>query len=352
MNELVLIENLKPAEVFVAGGLDTVIDLIEKEVRSHALDISTDAGRKHIASLAHKIARSKTALDKMGKDLVSGWKEQSKKVDLERARVWDRLEALQKEIRSPLTEWEDAEKARVARHEAGIARIEGAGHDTLANWQSLSVEAMSDRLREIEGGKTDWQEFANRAEHATKEASLAIKEAIRKREAYDAEQAELARLRQAEAERLQKEREQRIADEAAAKAKAEAEAAAKAEAERAEQQRLAILHDKEAAEQRAKRAEEEKKAAEEKAERDRLAALEKAKVEAEAAAKAERDRIAAEKAAEDAATAKREADKRHKARVNNEALQALIAAGLPETHARAAIEAVAKGLVPHVKIQY
>ena len=123
MNDLAIIEALNPVALFTQAGLDPILEKIEKEAKSFLVDISTDKGRKEAASLAYKIAQSKTALDKLGKDLVSGWKEQAKKVDAERARAWDRLEALQKEVRAPLTEWENREKDRVAAHEAALAAI-------------------------------------------------------------------------------------------------------------------------------------------------------------------------------------------------------------------------------------
>ena len=123
ISALALVETVTAAQVFTENGLDSLIERIEKEARTTALDISTPKGRKEIASLAAKIAKSKTTLDRMGKELVSGWKEQAKKVDLERSRAWDRLEALQKEIRQPLTEWENADKDRIAAHEARLAQI-------------------------------------------------------------------------------------------------------------------------------------------------------------------------------------------------------------------------------------
>src|ERR1700729_269981 len=113
ISALALVETVTAVQVFTENGLDSILERIEKEARTTALDISTPKGRKEIASLAHKIAKSKTALDKMGKDLVSGWKDKAKKVDAERARAWDRLEALQEETRQPLTEWENREKDRV-----------------------------------------------------------------------------------------------------------------------------------------------------------------------------------------------------------------------------------------------
>jgi hypothetical protein len=72
------------------------------------------------------------------------------------------------------------------------------------------------------------------------------------------------------------------------------------------------------------------------------------------AAQAERDRIAAEKEREDAETARREADRSHKAKVNNDILAALI--GLPvcisEEQGKEIITAIAKGLIPNLKITY
>lgn len=285
---------------------------------------------------------------------MAEWKEKSKVVDAERKRIRDTLDALKEEIRAPLTEWENREKARVAGHEANIAAIIAAGRNTMENWQALPLATMHDTAKQLEADKTDWQEFAARGNQAITEAVAAIGDAIRKRETYEAEQAELTRLRQEEAERKQREHEERLKAEAAAKAKAEAEEKARAAAAKAEQERLAIQHAKEAAEQRAKEAEEAARAAAEKAERDRIAALAQAKADAEAAAKRERERIEAEKKAEAEAAAKREADKKHRAAINNEVLTAILNlnTGIEPDGAKAIIAALAKGEIPHVKISY
>jgi hypothetical protein len=392
VSALALIEISTPAQIFMENDLDKIIERVEREARSIALDISTPSGRKEIASLAHKIARSKTTLDKAGKQLVAGWKEQAKKVDQERARAWDRLEALQNEIRKPLTEWENAEKQRIAKHEGELIVIAETGRNTAENWQSLPLESMNDRLKELLSDKTDWQEFSVRAKQALEAATDAIASAIIKRQKYDAEQAELARLRKEEEERKQREHEEgiraeaaekaRLAAEAKAKREAEAEAArVKAEQEKAEKERLRIQREKEESEARAKRAAEEAATREEKikrekaeaearaaqAEKDRIAAEAKAKEDAriaaekaaadkkaaeEAAAKRERDRIEAQRKAEAEAATKREADKAHRARIDNEALNAFTAAGLSPHDARHAIELIAQGHIPHIKISY
>jgi hypothetical protein len=401
VSALALIETVTAVQVFAENGLDPILERIEKEARSMALDISTPKGRKEIASLAHKIAKSKTGLDKMGKELVAGWKEKAKKVDQERARAWDRLEALQEEIRRPLTEWENRDKDRIAKLEADVAEVTQSGVYTAANWQTLPLEAMNDRLKEILSDRTDWQEFSAKARQAIEAATDAIAAAIIKRQKHDADQAELARLRKEEEERKQREHEARIANEAAEKARLAAEAIAKREAEaealrvkaeqeKAEKERQRIQREKEEAEAKAKRdaeaaaareaqakretAEAEARAAQ--AEKARIAAGEKAKEDAriaaeraaadkktaeEAAAKRERDRIEAEKRTEAEATAKREADKAHRAKINREAMQRLMGVVSPHSIVdpaataalvKAVVEAIARGEVPHIKISY
>lgn len=47
--------------------VDDLIARLEAEALSHAPDLTTAKGRKAIASLAYKVAQSKTALDKAGK---------------------------------------------------------------------------------------------------------------------------------------------------------------------------------------------------------------------------------------------------------------------------------------------
>ena len=53
MNQLVAVESLSPIKVFSDNGLDPVIEQIEKEARSYLVDISTESGRKAVASLAY-----------------------------------------------------------------------------------------------------------------------------------------------------------------------------------------------------------------------------------------------------------------------------------------------------------
>ena len=113
----VCIEEKNALSIFNGSSVDRIVGDIEDEVRGFAFDVSSVKGRKDIASMAHKVSRSKTALDGLGKSLVGDWKAKAKVVDQERKMLRDRLDALRDEVRRPLTEWEEAE-AKKAEEEA------------------------------------------------------------------------------------------------------------------------------------------------------------------------------------------------------------------------------------------
>lgn len=382
--DLVVLSAIVPAAVFVPGGADDLLAKLEAEVRAVKTDISTPAGRKAIASLAYKVARSKTALDEMGKTLTADLKAKTAAVDAERRIIWDRIEALQLEVRKPLTDWENAEKARVEAHEDALDDLTHAATFTVAE---PSIEEIDARLafanREL--ATRDWQEFAQRAREAAETSIKSLTDLRDRTVKREAERAELERLLQEEAARKEQERLAEIARQAAEKARREAEEKAAAEARAAEEraaaerkrvekeaadkiaaeqaERQRVERERQEAEARAAKAEADRKAAEkraadeakaaaEQAERDRQAALAKAERDRVAAVEAERKRAADAKAREEAEAAKREANKRHAAKINGQVLNALMAAGLTEEQGKLAVTAIAKGLVPHTKITY
>jgi hypothetical protein len=382
--------------------VEAILSKLEAEVRSVEIDISTPSGRKACASLAYKVARSETALDGMGKQLNDQWRSQAEKVHEERRMIRERLGALKAEVRAPLTEWENAEKARVAAQQALIARMEALLLDA---GEGLSSLALSDRLVSLDELRAaDWHvDFrlsASRVYESIKGAILKRRDAAARLEAERAElarqQAEEAERQRQEAIRLQAEREAQIAAEAAERARKAAEAEAErqrlAEAERvaaaqrrAEAEARAALEE---ADRRAAKAEADRVAAIAKAEAERLAAIERAaqaenarlaaiqrakddalalakrvaadRAAAEAHAVRERDaavaaeqrRVAEAKAAEDRETARRAADLEHRKTVNNQALAELIPLGVSREVGKAIIQAIARGEIPHVSIRY
>lgn len=350
--EIVLVPPPETAlQVFTAPqGLDPYLAHIKQELDAFVPDVSTKKGRDAIASIAYKVAKSKTALDNIGKDLVAELKDVPKKIDAERKRMRDLLDQWKDEVRAPLTAWEEAEEARQARHKAGIewfALRAKEHHD-------LDLQELRASLAEVDSKAVDqsWEEYEAEAHRAKAKALDALTAALAAREKYEAEQAELARHRAEAAAREQQEREARIAREAAERAQREAEAKAQAERE------AAIKREAEAA-AAAERRELELKLAAERAEREKAEAIQReqqAKADAERreaeAVAAEQRRVAAIAEAEAREAKRREADKAHKTAINRAALDAFVAGGMTEECAKLAVTLIAKKAIPAVSISY
>lgn len=342
------------------NGLDPWLDRIRAEVSGHVPDLTTKKGRDAIASLAYKVRKAKTALDDLGKEQVDRLKEIPKKIDAERKRMRDALDALADEVRLPLTEWQQAEEARVQGHKDAIEWIVSLVVNCGESVDDLRAAIIEAEQIEINPG---WEEFEAEAARAKDKALSGLRDRLVAREKYDAEQAELARLRAEVAAREQKEREERIAREAAEQAQREAAARAQAEREAvirreqeakaaADRRELELKLQAEQAEKAAAQAKADKIAAEQRAEQDRIAGIEREKQAAEAARQAEIKRQADAKAAEEAEAASREADKAHKGKVNRAALAAFVQGGMPEECAKLAVTLIAKGEIPAIKISY
>ncbi len=343
-NELVTIENLVPAQVFAYGGAQNVLEEITAWARSLDKDASTEAGRDTIRSAAYKISRSKTALDALGKNLKDEYAEKIKPIDAERKRIRDTLDSLADEVRKPLTDYENREKARQEGHETAINAIAALNDRTFQKSEEIKHEL--ERLPVLY--KRDWEEYGQRAQetHDLVHKSLTGQFAdLKKREE---EKEELARLRAEKEERERLEREERIRQEASDKAKRDAEE--RAERERQEQERR---HREEQ-----ERAERKHREEQELAEREKKAAEERAaesEREKERAVERERQRAEEEKRRLDAEEKRRAENKAHQGKINKEVVSALIDIDHPaltEELAKTIVIAIAKGQIPHVKISY
>ncbi|ENR4172209.1 hypothetical protein ACSRBF_11165 [Acinetobacter baumannii] len=345
VNELQVLEhNVIVAAFAKRGGTDELYERIAQEVCSHVPDVSTKKGRDAIGSLALKISKSKTLIEKCGKELVAEQKAQIKVIDDDRISIVKKLDLLRNEVLAPRDAWEQAEKDRVEKHQANIRAIKSL-HDERTPYQE-SIEIKS-RILELEGFEVDtsFEEYEQEAKLAKLETLDKLRTALVDREKFEAESAELERLRKAEQERLQREHEQRIAHEAAEKARLEAERKAKEEADRVEREKQEAI---------AKAEREKREAAEREA---RLVAeKEAAELRAQHAAEAERKRIEAEQAAKIEAERKaeeaRQANQAHRKKICNEALKGLLALGIDEAKGKEILQAINKGLVPHVSIKF
>lgn len=331
-------------------ALDKLYAEVEAQVVGVVYDMTTKKGRDQCASDAYKVARSKQAVEKLGAKLSAEYKEIPKKIDASRRRIKERFDALQEQIRQPLNEWEAAEEARIALHKADLDGLAWQAQ----NLDGLNSEELRSRVDLVNSTEVNesWEEFEAEA-HRTKAKTLeALNTTLAAREKYEAEQAELARLRaEAEARRIQDEKE-RIAREAAERATREAEARAQAEYDAAAKREADAKAAQERAEREKQEAIERQKQAEARAEAEKLAAEQRAKEAAEAARLAEIKRQADEAAKAEAEQKAREADRAHRAKIMGAAKEALMIEGIDEEQARAVVLAIVRGEVPHVTINF
>jgi len=223
--DLTVIE-IKPEQapvLYVAGGLDAYLEQIRQAV-NEVPDLSTKKGRDRVASLAAQVSRSKTAIEKPGREYLKRLKEAVRPAEAEIKRFVDACDELRDATRRPLTEWE-AEQERIKAEEA---------------MNAMHAEALEMNIRFD-------QELAAKFEADHEMALLMNKD-------FDRDREEQRRL----AEQAQRERDERLKQEAAEQARRDAEAKHKAEieaerlkAKQAEDARLA--EEKRLADEQAKR---------------------------------------------------------------------------------------------------
>ena len=324
-------------------GVETMLTDIRKKASSLVPDLTTAKGRKEIASVAYAVAQTKTYLDGIGKILVDEYKEVPRKIDANRKIIRDTLDTLRDEVRAPLTAYEEAEANRVAALQQRLNRITELGN-LPANSPGTTAEQLSTWLTELEGTAIDdtWQEKQTEAGVAKEAAILKVTQALEARKQYEAEQAELERLRQEQAKRDQEERERQIAEQAR-----------QAEADRQLQERAASQRQV----QEAKEREEQARLDAEEAQRKQVEAEANAQRQAEeAAARAaeqERQRIAAQQQAAQEEADRRAADIEHRRTINADAITAImVAADVDPEQAQLLLKAIVLGKIPNVSISY
>lgn len=409
ITSLAVIETASAALVYAPGALTALVDKLKAEVRAQlaTLDVSIPKDRARMVSLSARVATAKVKLDKLGDSLIEEHRAVVTAVNADRKSMRDDLDAFKVEVRKPVTDLENAEKERVAAHEAIIRQIEDLGGlDCPLNLEE--IEARAGQVSTL--ADRDWQEFKQRAVGAKVMAMEALSEAQDRAIEARRLRKQAERLEAEAAERAIKEREEAAARAAKEAAERRAAEQARIAREAAERGRQRIENERAEAEARAKQAEAERIAAEQKAERDlkeaahravlaaqeaadserraiaqerqRLAdqqaeaaraaaaaearriaeaeaaelaasaAVAKAERERYAAVEAERQRVAAQKKADMDEAEKRAKNRAHQGAIHCEILAALALLNISEEAGKLIIAAIAKGAVPHVTISY
>lgn len=315
-------------------------------------DTSTVKGRGEIRAQAFKVTRTKTAIDDAGKKLNEEAREKINAVDASRRKIREELDALADAVRKPLTEWEEAEKARQDRIEHDRAMISDL-------YVSIHPADTSDELRRrwneldqfhpnIETHRDEMAEIVELRQKGLDMLAIALDLAVN----HEAAQAELTKLRAeaearqlAERERIERERiakelaekEAREKAEYAEHVKREAEAAEKAKREQAEREARAIETARAEALAKAQREHAEQMAKIE-AENRRLEAAERARVEAEERTKREEEA--------------RQKDRKHRGEIMGAAKTAMMELGATEEVAKKIVLAIVAGEIPAVSLRF
>ena len=317
--DLVVIEKANAMTVFKsADQIEDILQKVEREVMSFVPDVTTAKGRKEIASLAYKVAQTKTYLDGLGKDLVAELKEIPKLIDANRKTVRDRLDELKEKARQPLTDYEVEQERIKQEEEAKRAAEELAKKIESDHEMALLMNDAFDRELAEKKAEQERQRIAHEEEIKRQAEERA------KREAEEKAAAEIAAAKKREEEAIA--------------AKAQAELLVKQEKEKAEREAKEAL-------ERAEREKQEAIAAERKKAQEEADRIHREAEEKEAARLAEEKRIKDE---ED----RRAQDKAHRKEVNNKILADLIKAGASEDVAKSIITAIAKDEVFATRITY
>lgn len=284
-------------EVFTTpAAIDPILARIAEEARKLQADPYTEQGRKEIASMAYKVARTKSYLDGLGKDLVAEMKELPKKVDASRKAMRDFLDGLKDEVRAPLDAWE-AEQERLATERKAHEEAEALAKEILFIHEIAILQNAERDRKKAEAAQAAEQARLDREDQLRREGEVRaqLEAAQREQDAKDA---------QAQAERQQAEAEQRAKD----------------------------------AEARAIQA---KKEADDRAEQAAIEAQQRERARAEAQARAEAE-----------ARSAKERNIEHRRKINGAVLAAIVATGIPENQAKDLVKAIALGKIPHLSIAY
>ena len=268
-NELKTIESIKIEEdysvtvthkenllSFFRNGenLDGLYNVVKTKARALVADVTTKEGVSQIKSTARQIASIKKRVDDLGKDIVAELKDLPKQIDANRKKWREDMEALQDEIRKPVTEIE------IRQNE--IEEIK-ATHGKLVLCGSEEIKAAIGNLDKIDLTGDKWKESLEAATEAVTAEKGALEvmlnAALKKEE--EARELEELRKKKEEADRII--REQKIKEEAERRAREQAEAQAAAERERHRQEMERAEREKQEAERKAAEADKARREAEE-----------------------------------------------------------------------------------------
>ena len=252
-------------------------------------DIATEKARTEFKRFARPLQKLRTGIEARAKELTGATKRKIAAIDAEKRRLVGIVGGIEDEVLAPLTSWEAEEEARKLELSKTVNDLCELGQAH----RYPDIDSIEDAIRQLESfDLSTMQEYKIGAESAIAASLKVLKPELERRKEMEAQAAELAKLRAEAAER---------------------------------------------------------------AEKDRQATLAKiAQQQAEQAIVTERKRAADAAKAEYEAMEARAADDVHRDQVHTASRAALMIAceSLVIEEATIIVAAIAKGLIPHVKIEY
>lgn len=304
-----------------------------KEKYKTVPDANTKDGYKEIQSCLSEMVPIRTSLERARVDKKAESLNYGRMVDSEAKRITSELLSIELPYKEAKSEFDNIEDARINAITEAITDIAEIANIAQSSWLQSSLNEIKGCYVEIRSihKRTDFGERKEYADEVFESAKAKIITAIDQRENYDRDQADLEQLRYAKDIADRKAHDEQVAKQREEREKQIAENAR----HEAEQREAQAIQDKEDAQKRA-----------EQAENDAIEATARAEQDA-------RDKLDQEAQAEREAAEKRERNTQHKAKINNEAVDAIIkASNVTPGIARKIVTAIAKKQVPHIIINY
>lgn len=194
-DELIVIEKKTAAAAFhddaeVTKFYDRVKAKVVEETAG--ADVATKKGRDVIRSISAKVSKTKTALDRIGADEADEMRRQVATIDGRRKLIREKFDELRDATRKPLSDWEEAEKARVTTIEETIANIRELGRIAFGE----TARQIQDRIDQLPTHDLSfYAEFKDEAQLVLETSYNALVQAKTVQENREKEQAELEEQR-------------------------------------------------------------------------------------------------------------------------------------------------------------
>ena len=347
-NELVVVEPVNIPALFEEDGSDPIIEGLKRKAAEFEGDVTTAKGRKEIASFAAKFSTAKTQLDGFGKTLSDEYRAKIAPINVERNKLKACCDESRDKVRKPLTDYEDAEKKRVADIEDRIGFFQKFMDINYLYSEEVSKDLTLVNETIVSESFEEFELAATKVKQRTVERLEAKFIVLQNAEK---EKSEADRIEKERLEKEQKEREEKIAKEAAEAATRAAEEKAKQESEDKDKASREAV-------EAAERATLEAKLATEKAEREKREAADRAEKDKAAAIKYEQDRLLRKKQIEEEAEEKRQTNKRNRNKIHKEIDESIKKWSLTtkwtlnEEERKSLVDAMVEGKIKNITINY